>query len=544
MTVVPQRLKQYKAVQPEETIKKIETILVDNNIKVQVADTSAQDLGFYSCHLEVLDIIGKNPIFFCNGKGMSRDYAKASAYGELMERLQNLTFYMSTIYFSEPENSSKKNQSKDSFQYFPDERIITAEQLSYEHFDIMRFLFNFSGDYPKDLANFLKTYFGWNQMKCVPFQDIFQDKTVWLPVRFLHWIIGSNGMCVGNTREEALIHGISEILERHVLKTLYSNPIALPEIDENYFSDTEVSRRLSNFKDIRHLSFRIKDCSLGQNLPVIGLLIENKEKDLYDFHLGADPSPITALERCLTEMLQGGNFQFKRLNDRDHRFLSKEHPRIVKKHFHRSILAYAGFWPLVIFDDNLEKAFSGFNHPVSMSDEDDLSYLIKLIEKLGYKFLIRETSFLGFPSYHVVIPGMSGITTHFDNEFLYQLTRFEKDIRELYSWPVSSTKQRLKLLKVIREFKNAAYSGEFFLNDYYRHFQDIDQLAMDFQRSLEEISQSNNTSKEVFNSPVCFKCNNCLYANKCNFESLQQIWQTVKSKFITCKLSAEAEGKT
>jgi len=536
MTVVPQRLKQFKAVPPEKTIKKIETILVNNNIKVQVTDTGAWDSGTFSCHLKLLDIAGKHPIFFCNGKGMSRDYARASAYGELMERLQNLTFYMSTVYFSEPENSSKKYQLKNSFQYSPDERILTAEQLSYEQFEIMRLLFNFSGDYPKDLTNYLKTYFGWDRMKCVPFQDIFQNKTVWLPVRFLHWIIGSNGMCAGNTREEALIHGISEILERHVLKTLYSNPVALPEIDANYFSDTEVSKRLSNFKDTRRLSFRIKDCSLGQNLPVIGLLVEDKEKGLYDFHLGADPSPITALERCLTEMLQGGDFQFKRLNDRDHHFLSEEHPGIVKKHFHRSILAYAGLWPPVIFYDNLEKAFSGFSHPVSMSDEDDLSYLMNLVEKLGYKFLVRETSFLGFPSFHVVIPGMSGITTHFGNEFLYQLARFEKDIGQLYSWPISSPKQRLKLLKAIGEFKNAAYSGEFFLNDYYRHFQDIEKLGVDFQRSLEEISQSNNTSTEVFNFPICFQCESCIYVDKCNFDSLHQIWQTIKNKYIAFHL--------
>lgn len=536
MTVVPQRLKQFKAIPPEKTIKKIETILVNNNIKVQATDTGAKDTGIYSCHLKVLDIAGKHPIFFCNGKGMSRDYARASAYGELMERLQNLTFYMSTVYFSEPENSSKKDQLKNSFKYSPDERILTAEQLSHEQFEIMRLLFNFSGDYPKDLTNYLKTYFGWDRMKCVPFQDIFQNKTVWLPVRFLHWIIGSNGMCAGNTREEALIHGISEILERHVLKTLYSNPVALPEIDANYFSDTEVSKRLSNFKDTRRLSFRIKDCSLGQNLPVIGLLVENKENDLYDFHLGADPSPITALERCLTEMLQGGDFQFKWLNDRDHHFLSEGHPGIVKKHFHRSILAYAGLWPPVIFANNCEKDFTGFRHPVSKSDEDDLSYLMNLVEKLGYKILIRETSFLGFPSFHVVIPGISEITTNFGNEFLYQIARFEKDIGQLYSWPVFSLNQRSKLVKTVNKFKNAAYSGEFFLNDYYRHFQDIEKLGVDFQRILEEISQSNKTSIEIFNFPVCFQCESCIYVDKCNFDSLHQIWQTIKNKYIAFHL--------
>jgi hypothetical protein len=87
------------------------------------------------------------------------------------------------------------------------------------------------------------------------------------------------------------------------------------------------------------------------------------------------------------------------------------------------------------------------------------------------------------------------------------------------------------LLKAIGEFKSAAYSGEFFLTDYYRHFLDIEKLGVDFQRSLQEISQSNNTSTEVFNFPICFQCDNCLYVNKCNFNSLHQIWQAVKNKY-------------
>ena len=65
------------------------------------------------------------------------------------------------------------------------------------------------------------------------------------------------------------------------------------------------------------------DCSCGMGIPAMGVLIKNKENTKYQFHIGVDPSPITALERCLTELFQGRtailfkDFNLKSLIEKD-----------------------------------------------------------------------------------------------------------------------------------------------------------------------------------------------------------------------------------
>ena len=48
----------------------------------------------------------------------------------------------------------------------------------------------------------------------VPYYDVFNKTLVNLPIDIIFNIISTSGMCAGNTPEEALVQGISEVLER------------------------------------------------------------------------------------------------------------------------------------------------------------------------------------------------------------------------------------------------------------------------------------------------------------------------------------------
>lgn len=45
---------------------------------------------------------------------------------------------------------------------------------------------------------------------------------------------GSNGMCAGNSPEEALVQGLSEIIERVVQRRIFTEKPALPDVPEEY----------------------------------------------------------------------------------------------------------------------------------------------------------------------------------------------------------------------------------------------------------------------------------------------------------------------
>lgn len=61
---------------------------------------------------------------------------------------------------------------------------------------------------------------------------------------------GSNGMSAGNTREEALVQGMSEVVERYVQKRIFSDRPALPDIPEDY---------LRRFEDIYGMYCAIRE---------------------------------------------------------------------------------------------------------------------------------------------------------------------------------------------------------------------------------------------------------------------------------------------
>ena len=66
-----------------------------------------------------------------------------------------------------------------------------------------------------------------------------------------------------------------------------------------------------------------------------------------------------------------------------------------------------------LFSDQESYAFSGFEHPVARSDDEDLAYVVGKVNELGFDMYVRDVSYLGFPSYHVYIPGMSEV--HFSD---------------------------------------------------------------------------------------------------------------------------------
>ena len=72
---------------PEQTVKIAKSILSQWDIKIK-EEWHDSEIALYSVTLYI-----ENTDFFTNGKGTDKAYALASAYGEMMERIQNLSFF-------------------------------------------------------------------------------------------------------------------------------------------------------------------------------------------------------------------------------------------------------------------------------------------------------------------------------------------------------------------------------------------------------------------------------------------------------------------
>lgn len=459
------RRKKYKAVDAATTINTIRNILYRNGIVVREIHYDNGKIGTYSCSVHVAEEDLSFLELGTNGKGMTFEYSLASAYAEFMERLQNdLLFKNLFVFYPQKDDAffSANNEIKEfiekehivkDFLIHPDEIKLNRENLIDECFPVLSKLFD-----KKDkkalmqMIEDIRLFSGpVKSITALPYLNCMTGKIEYLPVGIIRSICGSNGMCAGNTKKEALIQGICEIFERYATRKIYYENIALPTIPKSYFQGERVYDLLMGIEKNKNYSVVIKDASCGIGLPVVGLLIIDRSSRKYHFHLGSDPSIITALERCLTEIYQGAShiirFKFADIPEKDYftdPVTGTTDLYKLKQEFLLSMKNGTGKWPLYILDDN--PGFTGIYKNESNSDDEDLNYLLRIIRECGFNLYVRDVSTYGFPALHTIVPGMSQIQMpggeeniqlygHFSIYHLKTLFRLKKssesEIREL-----------------------------------------------------------------------------------------------------------------
>ena len=405
------RIKKYKAERPEKTVTNIRAILC-NKLGIILEEMNFKsEGGFYSTRIKIGNHHLSEMDLGTNGKGMTFAYSLASAHGEFMERLQNqaimhvngiASYKHSSFVKSHPDflDFLLRNNVLLEYQYAPDEEYI---KISTENIDSV-----FKNVVALNMDALHKKYIG-KQLSMLPFYNITKGRIELLPYEVVFLNCTSNGMCAGNTPKEAIIQGLSEIIERYVLREIYTKGLSLPTIPDEYFNGTEILSKIRLLKEKygANWSFLIKDCSLGKDYPAVGILMINRSEGKYLFHIGVDPSPITALERSLTEIFQGRivatvlDIDFSIQNG------IMTDPEIRDREFYKTCTTGSGHYPLSILNETSGKQFKGFDYSWGISDDTDLKKITKCIEDDGAQIFVRDVSFLGFPAFCIYVPGIS-----------------------------------------------------------------------------------------------------------------------------------------
>lgn len=480
------QIKPYKEKSPSSTINNIRSILLE--IGIFVTEKFKQNGDFYSCRIEIANEGLEQYHIGTNGKGISLELAFASAYAEFMERLQNNVLIGNTYYFSKyyskecPFNSFLNSiDGKIDFVYDPHEEIIELEEvISQNESQLSRHLFGANKD---EIKAQLLTIMGSERLLCVPFYDVKGKKEVKLPIDFILQCTSSTGMCAGNTPEEALVQGFCEILERYAIREIYYSKLTPPTIPIEYFSEYSVYEKIKNLES-NGLKVIIKDFSLGKKLPVIGVIIINPFTRKFNIKAGADPWPIVALERCLTELHQ--NFDGIRLMEKeDYGVYGKFNSDHVFLNLTRIMNNSTGQWPDNMFLEYPSYNFNGLDFSHGISNTSDLMYIRNLITELGFQIYIRDVSFLGFPSYYIVVPSMS------DDKRGMEDFRVFKDLFVNCSFLINHLsvlldKDIMHLASIIEEYYGAFKEG--FLNlekiSFYNTDEEIKNMSLDLLLSM------------------------------------------------------------
>lgn len=383
--------KPYKAAPPAETVERIRRIIAA--CRLPVAEVPFGDgKMFCSCRIAITRNAGDTAIG-TNGKGMNNLYARASGYAEFMERLQNrVIIYPNPASYGRP------------CRFFPDEEMRRLSITEVEE-SIRRYM-------PRTMPACGHVNPGIEAVDCasLPFYYVNGRRVEQLPYSIIRWVNGTNGMCAGNIREEALIQGFNEIFERYCLQEMYRREITPPDVPAETFAKTPIMERLEQIKAEYGMEYQIKDYSLGEGFPVIGLMVYSPDRGKYIMQLGSDLDPAVALERCFTEVFQGYTAQtltFENgVNACERLDLFNE--------FKRSFMYGRGRLPQSFFGGKPSYPYHGHTTiPIGNNFGEDLRNITGWIIGKGYDIYVRDNSFLDFPALHIVVPGLSEISRTF-----------------------------------------------------------------------------------------------------------------------------------
>lgn len=285
----------------EQTIANMSGILAGLGMKIEIASWRNIVPNVWSLHIRD----AHSPMCFTNGKGATKEGALASALGEFIERLNCNFFYNDQFWGEDIANAP--------FVHYPNERWFKPgrkDALPKEILDeYCLAIYNPDGElrgshlYDTNSGNTARG------ICSLPYVRQSDGEVVYFPSNLVENLFLSNGMSAGNTLAEAQVQCLSEIFERAVKREILEGEIALPDVPQEVLA--KYPGILAGIEGLEAQGFPVlvKDASLGGEFPVMCVTLMNPRTGGVFASFGAHPSLEVALERSLTELLQGRSFE-------------------------------------------------------------------------------------------------------------------------------------------------------------------------------------------------------------------------------------------
>ncbi len=352
--------------------------------------------SIWSVHVKDQDC----PMLFANGKGATELAARASALGEFFERLG--THYFWTHFYL---GQTRANRP---FVHYPQERWFMPEadgswpagMLNPE----LHAFYNPEGEIDAEVLVDLNSGHIERGICTLPYTRLRDGAQTFIPVNIIGNLYVSNGMAAGNTLMEARSQALSEIFERHIKYRIISEGLCLPEVPDAVIARFPGIE--AGIAGLRKAGFGIivRDASLGGKYPVMNVtLLHPKDQGIFA-SFGAHPRFEIALERALTELLQGRaldtlegfpapGFDMDEIN------------AVANLEIHFVDSSGVISWDFLGATPDFE--FADWNF--SSSTAEDYAWLCQAVEAEGRDLYIADFEEQGAYSCRILVPGMSEI---------------------------------------------------------------------------------------------------------------------------------------
>ena len=384
----------------EETIANMSALLANLGIKIEIASWRNLIPNVWSLHIRD----AHSPMCFTNGKGSTKESALASALGEYIERLSNNHFYAGAYWGEDIANAE--------FVHYPNEQWFKSGKKDVLPTEILDeyCLKIYNPDGELRASHLVDTNSGNVQrgICSLPYVRQSDGKTVYFPSNLIENLFVSNGMSAGNTLAEAQVQCLSEIFERVVKREILESEIALPDVPQEVLA--RYPGILAGIQSLEEQGFPVlvKDASLGGIYPVMCVTLMNPRTGGVFASFGAHPSLEVALERSLTELLQGRSLEG--LNDLPPPTFASEavtEPNNFVEHFIDSSGIVS--WRFFSAKSDYEFVDWDFSSKGEDSNAKEAETLFGILKELGKEVYVAEYDELGAIACRILVPGYSEV---------------------------------------------------------------------------------------------------------------------------------------
>ncbi|WP_142455832.1 30S ribosomal protein S12 methylthiotransferase accessory factor YcaO [Escherichia coli] len=380
----------------EDSIARFQQKLSDLGFQIEEASWLNPVPNVWSVHIRDKECA----LCFTNGKGATKKAALASALGEYFERLST-NYFFADFWLGE-------TIANGPFVHYPNEKwfpLIENDDVPEGLLDDrLRAFYDPENELTGSMLIDLQSGNEDRGICGLPFTRQSDNQTVYIPMNIIGNLYVSNGMSAGNTRNEARVQGLSEVFERYVKNRIIAESISLPEIPADVLARYPAVVEAIETLEAEGFPIFAYDGSLGGQYPVICVVLFNPANGTCFASFGAHPDFGVALERTVTELLQGRGlkdldvFTPPTFDDEE----VAEHTNL-ETHFIDS----SGLISWDLFKQDADYPFVDWNF--SGTTEEEFATLMAIFNKEDKEVYIADYEHLGVYACRIIVPGMSDI---------------------------------------------------------------------------------------------------------------------------------------
>jgi ribosomal protein S12 methylthiotransferase accessory factor len=356
---------------PEETLEKVTKITKDIGL-TRTSNITDLDRLKIPVYTSIRPLAEEGAVSVYAGKGPTKEHAKVSSIMEAIER-----------YSAEQQKEDSTIIKKYENDCLDPEKLILPLHTSLD-----------------EPIEWIKGY------------SIRKDNEIYIPANAVYhpyntenvqhlFLSNTNGLASGNKLEEAIFHGMMEVIERDSWSIFEAYKKQVPEIDCTNTTNEYIHDLLKKFED-NNVSIKLLDLTSDIDIPTIGAVSEDlllKDPALLTLGIGTHLDPEIAAIRAITEVAQSRATQIHGTREDTTRAVlarntGYERMKRMNKHWFRKADKK------IALDDIKDKSTNTFKENIDLT--------LNILEKSGIEdaYYVNLTRDINIPVIRAIIPGL------------------------------------------------------------------------------------------------------------------------------------------